>query len=134
MSAQEPLTAPRSSKYLLQQEDEDGRSRSSSLQQPGAEQEAVIPAPMSGAHDQVLMFSRDMVTILALPAVPCGFCGLLSSVQQMIYVDAGPPRDALWLVAYGNPWTPLAAVTLSLKQLQGTDPATFAWITTFGYL
>lgn len=134
MSAEEPLTALRSSKYLLQQEDEGGRSGSSSLCQPSAEQEAVIPAPLSGAHDQVLMCSRDTVTILALPAVPCGFCGLLSSVQQMISVDAGPSGDALWLVAYGNLWTPLAAVTLSLIQLQGTDPATFPWITTFGCL
>lgn len=59
----------------------------------------------------------------ASPAAPCGFCGLLSCVQQMIYVDAGPPGDALWLVAYGNLQTPPATVALSLTRLQGTDPA-----------
>lgn len=63
------------------------------------------------------------MTIPASPAAPCGFCGLLSRAQQMIYVDTGPPGDALWLVAYGNLWTPLATVALSLTQLQGTDPA-----------
>ena len=71
----------------------------------------------------VLVCSGDTVTIPALPAAPCGFCALLSCVKQMIYIDAGPPGDALWLVAYGKLWTPLATVALSLTQLQGTDPA-----------
>lgn len=69
------------------------------------------------------MGSRDTVTIPASPAAPCDFCGLLSRVQQMIYVDAGPSGNALWLVAYGNIWTPLATVALRLTQLQRTDPA-----------
>jgi len=41
----------------------------------------------------------------------------------MIYVDAVAPGAALWLVAYGNLWTPLAMLALSLTQCQGSDPS-----------